>query len=177
MSETKENRKSQAFQRAVIAAGLLLWCAGAADIALGRTPAEQLTLLVLVPMAIVVGMFPITFPLPSGLKFTTEKVCFTLSDAFILLVACRYGVLPAVFLAGLECFVSSRSTTRRLSSNFFSLGMMSLAAGAAPSAPAATPAPAFPGPVGLPPGGRGAPLPGPRPPAAHDRPPLPLLPR
>src|SRR5256714_340624 len=138
MSETKENRKSRAFQTAVTAAGLLLWCAGAADIALARTPAEQLTLLVLVPMAIVVGMFPITFPLPSGLKFTTEKVCFTLSDAFILLVACRYGVLPAVFLAGLECFVSSRSTTRRLSSNFFSLGMMSLAAGAAASALAAT---------------------------------------
>jgi len=138
MSKTKENRKSRAFQAAVTAAGLLLWCAGAADITLRRTPAEQLTLLVLVPMAIVVGMFPITFPLPSGLKFTSEKVCFTLSDAFILLVACRYGVLPAVFLAGLECFVSSRSTTRRLSSNFFSLGMMSLAAGAAASALAAT---------------------------------------
>src|SRR5438874_3307095 len=146
MSKTKENRKSRAFQAAVTAAGLLLWCAGAADIALRRTPAEQLTLLVLVPMAIVVGMFPITFPLPSGLKFTSEKVCFTLSDAFILLVACRYGVLPAVFLAGLECFVSSRSTTRRLSSNFFSLGMMSLAAGAAASALAATLSYAF---VGL----------------------------
>src|SRR2546423_9278874 len=149
MSETKENRKSRAFQTAVTAAGLLLWCAGAADIALARTPAEQLTLLVLVPMAIVVGMFPITFPLPSGLKFTTEKVCFTLSDAFILLVACRYGVLPAVFLAGLECFVSSRSTTRRLSSNLFSLGMMSLAAGAAASALAATLAYAFAGSVGF----------------------------
>src|SRR2546423_10400340 len=144
MSETKENRKSQAFQRAVIAAGLLLWCAGAADIALRRTPAEQLTLLVLVPMAIVVGMFPITFPLPSGLKFTTEKVCFTLSDAFILLVACRYGVLPAVFLAGLECFVNSRSTTPRLSRNLFSLGIMSLAAGALPPGLVARHSPALP---------------------------------
>src|SRR2546421_10845551 len=150
MSKTKENRKSRAFQAAVTAAGLLLWCAGAADITLRRTPAEQLTLLVLVPMAIVVGMFPITFPLPSGLKFTTEKVCFTLSDAFILLVACRYGVLPAVFLAGLECFVSSRSTTRRLSSNFFSLGMMSVAAGAAAAALAATPAHALPRSPGFP---------------------------
>src|ERR687883_837963 len=130
MSETRENRKSRAFQTAVTAAGLLLWCAGAADIALARTPSEQLTLLVLVPMAIVVGMFPITFPLPSGLKFTSEKICFTLSDAFILLVACRYGVLPAVFLAGLEGFVGSRATVRRLSSNLFSSGMMALAGGA-----------------------------------------------
>src|SRR5438067_1922316 len=138
MSKTKENRKSRAFQAAVTAAGLLLWCAGAADIALRRTPAEQLTLLVLVPMAIVVGMFPITFPLPSGLKFTSEKVCFTLSDAFILLVACRYGVLPAVFLAGLEGFVGSRASVRRLSSNLFSSGMMSLAAGAAAGGLAAT---------------------------------------
>ncbi|MDQ3919772.1 MAG: HD domain-containing protein [Acidobacteriota bacterium] len=134
MSETKDNRKSGAFRTAVTVAGLALWCVGVADIVVKRTPSEQLTLLALVPLAIVVGVFPITFPLPSGLKFTTEKVSFTLSDAFVLLVACRYGVLPAVFLAGLECFVSSRSTTRRLSSNFFSLGMMSLAAGAASSA-------------------------------------------
>ncbi|HYY93168.1 MAG TPA: HD domain-containing protein, partial [Pyrinomonadaceae bacterium] len=134
MSEAKDNRKSGAFRTAVTAAGLALWCVGVADIVVKRTPSEQLTLLALVPLAIVVGVFPITFPLPSGLKFTTEKISFTLSDAFVLLVAYRYGVLPAVFLAGLECFVSSRSTTRRLSSNFFSLGMMSLAAGAASSA-------------------------------------------
>ncbi|HST50576.1 MAG TPA: HD domain-containing phosphohydrolase [Pyrinomonadaceae bacterium] len=138
MSNITENRKSLTFRTAITVAGLLLWAAGVADIAARRTPAEQLALLVLVPLAIIVGMFPVTFPLPSGLKFTTEKICFTLSDAFILLVACRYGVLPAVFLAGLEGFVSSRSTVHRLSSNLFSSGMMSLAAGAAASALAAT---------------------------------------
>jgi putative nucleotidyltransferase with HDIG domain len=131
MSEMKENYKSRAFQTTVTTAGLLLWAAGVAEIAARRTPAEQLALLVLVPLAIVVGMFPITFPLPSGLKFTSEKISFTLSDAFILLVACRYGALPAVALAGLEGFISSRSTVRRLSSNLFSSGMISLAAGAA----------------------------------------------
>ncbi len=96
MSETKENYKSRAFQTTVTAAGLVLWGAGVAEIAAMRTPAEQLMLLVLVPLAIIVGMFPITFPLPSGMKFTSEKVSFTLSDAFILLVACRYGALPAI---------------------------------------------------------------------------------
>jgi putative nucleotidyltransferase with HDIG domain len=138
MSERKENAKSRAFQTAVTAAGLVLWGAGVAEIVARRTTAEQLMLLVLVPLAIIVGMFPITFPLPSGLKFTTEKISFTLSDAFILLVACRYGVLPAVFLAGLEGFVSSRATVRRLSSNLFSSGMMSLAATVAAAALTAT---------------------------------------
>src|ERR671933_408019 len=137
MSERKENAKSRGFQTAVTAAGLVLWGAGVAEIVARRTMSDQLMLLVLVPLAIIVGMFPITFPLPSGLKFTTEKISFTLSDAFTLLVACRYGVLPAVFLAGLEGFVSSRATVRRLSSNLFSSGMMSLAAGAAAAALAA----------------------------------------
>src|ERR1044072_7229270 len=126
---SKENRKSGAFQTGVAAAGLLLWGAAVADIAARRAPSEQLTLLALVPLALIVGVFPITFPLPSGLKFTAEKITFTLSDAFTLLVACRYGVLPAVFLAGLEGFVGSRMTVRRLSSNLFSSGMMALAGG------------------------------------------------
>lgn len=138
MSETKETYKSRAFQTAVTVAGLLLWCAGVAEIAMRRAPAEQMTLLALAPVAIIVGMFSITFPLPSGLKFTSEKISFTLSDAFTLLVACRYGILPAVCLAGLEGFISSRSTVRRLSSNLFSSGMMSLAACAAAAGLVAT---------------------------------------
>ncbi|HEX3559244.1 MAG TPA: HD domain-containing phosphohydrolase [Pyrinomonadaceae bacterium] len=136
--KSKDNFESRVFQTTVTAAGLLLWGASVADIAALRASADQLTLLALVPLAIIVGMFPITFPLPSGLKFTTETISFTLSDAFTLLVACRYGVLPAVFLAGLEGFLSSRASVRRLSSNLFSSGMMSLAAGAASSALAAT---------------------------------------
>src|SRR5919202_466680 len=138
MSEKREdNRSSSLYQTCVTAAGLILWAAAVADIAALCAPSEQLTLLALVPLALLVGVFPITFPLPSGLKFTTERITFTLSDAFTLLVACRYGVLPAVFLAGLEGFVSSRATVRRLSSNLFSSGMMSLAAGAAAAALAA----------------------------------------
>jgi putative nucleotidyltransferase with HDIG domain len=145
-SKREDTFESRVFQTTVTAAGLLLWGASVADIAALRAPADQLALLALVPLAIIVGMFPITFPLPSGLKFTTEKVSFTLSDAFTLLVACRYGVLPAVFLAGLEGFLSSRATVRRLSSNLFSSGMMSLAAGAAASGLAATLAYGFAGP-------------------------------
>jgi putative nucleotidyltransferase with HDIG domain len=138
MSEKREdNFRGNVFQTIVTAAGLVLWAAAVADIAALRSPSEQLTLLALVPLALLVGVFPITFPLPSGLKFTTERITFTLSDAFTLLVACRYGVLPAAFLAGLEGFVGSRATVRRLSSNLFSAGMMSLAGGAGGAALAA----------------------------------------
>jgi putative nucleotidyltransferase with HDIG domain len=138
MNEKREDSfRGCAFQNSVTAAGLVLWAAAVADFTALRAPSDQLTLLALVPLALLVGVFPITFPLPSGLKFTTERITFTLSDAFTLLVACRYGVLPAAFLAGLEGFVGSRATVRRLSSNLFSAGMMSLAGGAAASALAA----------------------------------------
>ncbi|MDX6386030.1 MAG: hypothetical protein QOK48_3603, partial [Blastocatellia bacterium] len=40
-------------------------------------------------------------------------------------------ILPAVFVAGVEGFVSSRRSVRRVSSNLFSAGMISLAAAAA----------------------------------------------
>ena len=133
-NEAREGGRARVFKTAVTAAGLLLWAVSVAEIGAARPAGEQLTLLALVPLAIIVGMFPVTFPLPSGLSFTREKICFTLSDALILLVALRYGPLPAAFLAGLEGFVSSRSGVRRLSSNLFSSSMMSLAAGAAAGA-------------------------------------------
>jgi putative nucleotidyltransferase with HDIG domain len=76
-------------------------------------------------------MFPNTFPLPSGLKLTQEKLTFTLSDALVLLIACWFGLPSCIFVAGIEGYTSSRRTIRRLSSNLFSSGMMSLAAAAA----------------------------------------------
>jgi putative nucleotidyltransferase with HDIG domain len=88
-------------------------------------------LLALVPVTITAGMFVQHFRLPLGLKFTQDRVVFTLTDAFVLLVACWFGVFPAVFLAGIEAFTSCRRTVRRLSSNLFSSAMMSLGASAA----------------------------------------------
>ena len=89
------------------------------------------------PLTIVVGMFPHTFPLPTGSRFTREKITFTLSDSIILLVACWQGLPAAVFLAGIEGFSASRRAVRRLTSNLFSAGMMSLAAAAAATSLAA----------------------------------------
>ncbi|HVF57581.1 MAG TPA: HD domain-containing phosphohydrolase [Pyrinomonadaceae bacterium] len=126
--------KSRVYQTAITVAGISVWLAAAAHTGLNYTWREQSTLLLaVVPLITLISLFPHVFPMPSGLKFTSENMTFNLSDAILLLVACWYGVAPAVVVGGLEGFTSSRRAVRRLSSNLFSLGMLSLAAGAAAS--------------------------------------------
>jgi putative nucleotidyltransferase with HDIG domain len=125
----KSEKKSLIYQVTVTATGLSLWLFSALSLLTHHAPREQLIMAAFVPLIIVISLFPNSFPLPSSLKY--EKITFTLSDAFVFLVACWYGTLPAVFLAGAEAFVSSRRSVRRLSSNLFSAGMISLAAAAA----------------------------------------------
>jgi diguanylate cyclase (GGDEF)-like protein len=125
------NIKSRIYTVAVIAAGLSLWVGGAVGTILEYTWPDQLFILAIVPLIVITGLFPNTFPLPAGLKLTGEKLSFTLSDALTLLVACWFGLAPCIFVAGIEGYTSSRRTIRRLSSNLFSSGMMSLAAAAA----------------------------------------------
>ncbi|HEX5705883.1 MAG TPA: HD domain-containing phosphohydrolase [Pyrinomonadaceae bacterium] len=120
--------KAVVFQTAVTAAGCSLWAASAASVAARHAPPEQLTLAALVPLVLAASAFPVTFPAPS--KIAGHKISFTLTDALVLLVACRYGVLPAVLLAGLDGLLGSRRAVKRLSSNLFSSSMMSLAVGA-----------------------------------------------
>ncbi|MCA1634545.1 MAG: HD domain-containing protein [Acidobacteria bacterium] len=131
MSQKKENKKSLVYQRVVTVAGISLWLAMVAEIALSRTGVEHLMLVAVLPLVLLASVFPITFPSPSGAKCTSDKISFTLSDALVFLVACRYGVAPAIFLAGIEGFLGSRRAVKRLSSNLFSSSMMSLAAAAA----------------------------------------------
>jgi putative nucleotidyltransferase with HDIG domain len=128
---TKESVKSRVYVIIIIMVGLSLWLAATASFFIEHTWREQLAVIALVPLIVVMGMFPNTFPLPSGLKLTQEKLTFTLSDALVLLVACWFGLASCIFVAGIEGYTSSRRTIRRLSSNLFSFGMMSLAAAAA----------------------------------------------
>jgi hypothetical protein len=130
MSREQENQKSRIYQVAVSTAGAALWLMAAIGLT-GYGWRDQLTFVVLVPVIVALGMFLQHVRLPLGLKFTQERITFTLTDAFVLLVACWFGLAPAVFLAGIEGFTSSRRTVRRLSSNLFSSGMMSLGAAAA----------------------------------------------
>ncbi|HEX8475566.1 MAG TPA: HD domain-containing phosphohydrolase [Pyrinomonadaceae bacterium] len=123
--------RSRAYQAYVTIFGIALWVAAVAHVSFGSTLRDQLTLLALVALTVVVSLFPLVFPMPAGLKFTDENMTFNLSDAFILLVACWYGLAPAVLIGGIEGFTSSRRAVRRLSSNLFSLGMLSLCAAAA----------------------------------------------
>src|SRR5256886_1443441 len=129
MARAKAEKKARLYQTAATVAGLGLWLASVVFLFTEHPPRERLILIGFVPLIIIISLFPSTFTLPSGIK--RDKITFTLSDAFVFLTACWYGVLPAVFIAGAEGFVSSRRTVRRLSSNLFSAGMISLAAAAA----------------------------------------------
>lgn len=131
MIKKERTNRSDLYQTGISVAGMVLWVISAARIVNGYGWREQLMFVALVPAIISLGRFVQHFRLPLGLKFTRERITFTLSDAFVLLVACWLGLVPAVFLAGIEGFTSSRRTVRRLSSNLFSSAMMSLGAAAA----------------------------------------------
>ncbi len=131
MTSEKTNANSRVFQGSVTTIGIGAWLAAAISLPVNYTPRECLVFLLLVPLAVVIGRFIHTFPLPSGLRFTKERISFSLADAFVLLIACWFGAAPAIFIAGVEGFTSARRTSKRLSSNLFSSSMMSLGATAA----------------------------------------------
>ena len=119
------------YQAAVTSAGLSLCALAGANVALFFETKDQLIVVALILLAIFIGAFPQNFRIPVGLGFTREVITFTLTDAIVILVACCYGVYPAILIAGIESFVSSRRGGRLLSSHLFSSAMMSLSAVAA----------------------------------------------
>src|SRR5258708_37581522 len=117
MARAKAEKKALIYQTAVTVAGLTLWLASVVLIFIRHPPREQLILIAFVPLIIAISLFPNTFTLPSGIK--RDKITFTLSDAFVFLVACWYGVLPAVFFAGGGRIFFLPPRGCRLSSNIF----------------------------------------------------------
>ena len=130
MMSRKRTNRSDVYQTGISVAGMVLWVICAARIT-GYGWRDQLMFLAIVPAVMSLGRFVQHFRLPLGSKFTRERITFTLSDGIVLLVACSFGLAPAVLIAGIDGFTSSRRTARRLSSNFFSSAMMSLGAAAA----------------------------------------------
>ncbi|HEX8847675.1 MAG TPA: HD domain-containing phosphohydrolase [Pyrinomonadaceae bacterium] len=131
MSQENRAAKGYIYPAVVTTAGIALWLAATASFFVETAWREQLAVLALLPLAVVTGLFPNSIPLPSSLKLPQEKMTFTLSDALVLLIACKFGFAACVFVAGVEGLTSSRRAVRRLSSNLYSFGMMSLAAAAA----------------------------------------------
>ncbi len=131
MANEKADMKSRFVPAAIIITGISLWLIASLILFVRDGWQDQIIILALMPVVIVTGLFPNTFPLPSALKLNQEKIAFTLSDAIILLIACWHGLPAAVFLAGIDGFTSSRRSVHRLSSNLYSFGMMSLAVAAA----------------------------------------------
>jgi putative nucleotidyltransferase with HDIG domain len=130
MAQEKTGLKSRLYPATITVAGIALWFASSAIFITRYSWQEQLAVLALLPLVIVTGMFPNSVPLPSSLKLSQEKMTFTLSEALVLLIACKFGFAACIFVAGLEGLTSSRRAVRRLSSNLYSFGMMSLASGA-----------------------------------------------
>ncbi|HJQ68261.1 MAG TPA: HD domain-containing phosphohydrolase [Blastocatellia bacterium] len=125
------NRKARVYQTAVTAAGIALWLASIVHLFGSYTVADQSLVVLLVPLIVVAGSFLHHFRLPSGLSFGRNTLVFTPVDAIVLLVACLHGVSPAIFVAAIEGFTSSRRTVRKLASNLFSFSMMAITAAAA----------------------------------------------
>ncbi len=131
MAVDRAKRKGLIYQTTVTTLGIGLWCSAVLHLCLTYTFKEVWMFLALLPTIILVGLFVQHFQLPLGLKFTKERITFTLADSIVLLIAFWFGVFPAIFFAGVEGFTSSRRTTRRISSNLFSSAIMSLGAAAA----------------------------------------------
>src|SRR5258708_8522013 len=137
MARAKAEKKALIYQTAVTVAGLSLWLASIVLIFIRHPPREQLILIAFVPLIIAISLFPNTFTLPSGIK--RDKIPFTLSDPFVFLVACWYGVLPAVFVAGVGGLFFFRPRLRPVLGNFFLSRLVSLAAARAGARPHDTP--------------------------------------
>jgi putative nucleotidyltransferase with HDIG domain len=127
---TGEALKQRGFTYQVIVTviGISLWLMAVLYLGITYAVKEFSMFLALIPIIIVMGMFIQHFQMPLGLKFTKERMTFTLADSIVLLIACWFGLAAAVCFAGIEGFTSSRRTTRRLSSNLFSSAIMSIGA-------------------------------------------------
>src|SRR5947207_11507487 len=86
MAQSKNEERGLIYQVIVTVAGLSVWLAAIVFVFTHHPAGEQLILLGFVPLVVVIGLFPNTFTPPSSLK--RDKITFTLSDAFIFLIAC-----------------------------------------------------------------------------------------
>jgi putative nucleotidyltransferase with HDIG domain len=131
MTEEVKEIKGRILPTAITVGGIMLWLGATLSFFAGHDRQQLMIVFALLPLVVVSGMFPNILPLPSGLKLSREKMSFTLSDALVLLIACHFGFAASVFVAGIEGLTSSRRAVRRLSSNLYSLSMMSAASAAA----------------------------------------------
>src|SRR2546422_11116351 len=106
------NRNSRVYQQTVIVLGVATWLIAVARICTSYGWQDRLTFLLLAPVIITGGMFTQTFRLPLGSKFTKERVTSTLTDGFVILIACRFGAAPALVLAGVDALTAPRRPPR-----------------------------------------------------------------
>ena len=95
-SKAKADLACRAYTALVSVAGISLWVAAAVLLATRYAMSDQLMILVLVPLTIVTGMFPNTFPLPSVLK-TLDRASDGFAERARSRVVPRCAVSQAIF--------------------------------------------------------------------------------
>ncbi len=126
-TKPKHPLSARIFQWSVIAVGGLYWLSNLVKLLVRADRAELLTLAAFALAAIVVSLKPIQITTP-GLKFGNKsQQSLSLSDAVTYLLLVLHGPAAAIVVCGVDGFVASFRSVRRLGSNLFSLAMLACA--------------------------------------------------
>ncbi len=118
---------AQIFQWSVIAVGGLYWLGNLIRLFVRVDRAELLTVAAFALAVVVISLKPVQITTP-GLKFGNKsQQSISLSDAVTYLLLVLHGPAAAVVVSGVEGFVASFRSVRRLGSNLFSLAILACA--------------------------------------------------
>ena len=67
MTQSRAAQKAYAYQATIIATGFAVWLVATATFSVDYAWRDQLIMFALAPLVVLTGMFPNTFPVPSGL--------------------------------------------------------------------------------------------------------------
>jgi len=114
------------FQWAVILAGGLLWLGSLVRLLVWSDGSAFVAVALLGLAAVAVSFKPVRITSP-GMKLGNKRhISLTVSDAVTFLLLVLYGPAAAIVVGGVDGFVASRRSVRRIESNVFTLGMLAL---------------------------------------------------
>ena len=125
MIRAKHPLSAQIFQWTIIVLGGLYWLRNLLLLLTERVHLTEITAFAIA--VVIVSLRPVQITTP-GLKFGSKsQQSLSLSDALTYLLLILHGPAAAVVVSGLDGFVASLRSIRRLGSNLFSMAMLSLA--------------------------------------------------
>lgn len=126
-TKAKHPLSARIFQWSVITVGGSYWLFHLVQLLRERTHAHLLAIAVFALAVLIVSLKPVQITTP-GLRFGTKsQQSISLSDALTYLLLVLHGPTAAIVVSGVDGFVASFRSVRRLGSNLFSLAMLALA--------------------------------------------------